>query len=338
MRVLVTGGTGFTGTALVRRLLADGHSVVALDYKEGIASNQLRERGAEVVIGSVTDKEAVRAAVRGAEVVHHLAAAFRELDVSEQHYHDVNVGGTRNVLEAAVEAGVRKVVYCSTCGVHGNIANPPADEQAPIEPADYYQRTKYEAEPLVRAFAARGLRATILRPAAIYGPGDPERFFMIFKRVAKGTFPMFGSGKTLYHPLYVDNLVDAFVAAMDPDAGNGEAYLIADEHYVEIEELVKAVARALGVDVAVPHYPLWPLVAAGHVCEKVCRPFGIAPPIFPRRVDWYRQNRAFDISKARRDLGYAPRVGLDEGLLRTAQWYRSEGYLPGVNAVPAEAR
>jgi nucleoside-diphosphate-sugar epimerase len=335
MKVLVTGGTGFTGTALVRRLLADGHSVVVLDYKEGLAANELKRRGAEIVLGSVTSRDVVARAMQGVDVVHHLAAAFRELNVPEKHYYDVNVEGTRNVLTAAARAGVQKVVYCSTCGVHGNIDDPPAAEDAPIQPADYYQQTKYEAEPFVREWNRRGLRTTILRPAAIYGPGDPERFFMIFKRVARGVFPMFGSGKTLYHPLYIDNLVDAFVAAMRPDVGNGEAYLIADEQYVEIEELVKAVAAVLGVNVSIPHYPLLPLIVAGHVCETLCKPLGVTPPIFPRRVDWYRQNRAFDIRKAKRDLGYKPAVGLSEGLARTASWYRAEGYLPV--AAPAHA-
>jgi 2-alkyl-3-oxoalkanoate reductase len=327
MRVLVTGGTGFTGKALVRRLLEQGHEVVALDYKEGLKTQELRDWGAEVVLGSVTDPEVVRRAVDGAEVVHHLAAAFREMNVPDRHYQEVNVGGTRNVLEAAREAGVRRFVYCSTCGVHGNVDHPPGGEDAPIQPADYYQRTKYEAEPIVREFHERGLPSVILRPAAIYGPGDPERFLLIFRRVASGTFPMFGSGRTLYHPLYVDNLVDAFVAAMADGAGDGEAYLIADEEYVAIEELVRRVARSLGVEVRVPHFPVWPVVAAGHVVEKVCRPFGITPPIFPRRVDWYRQNRAFRIDKAKRDLGWTPRVGLDEGLCRTAEWYRQEGFL-----------
>jgi nucleoside-diphosphate-sugar epimerase len=158
---------------------------------------------------------------------------------------------------------------------------------------------------------------------------------MIFKRVTRGIFPMFGDGKTFYHPLYIDNLVDAFVAAMQLDVGNGEAYLIADEHYVEIERLVHAVAAALGVTVEIPHYPLWPLVAAGYACEAICKPFGVTPPIFPRRVDWYRQNRAFDIRKAKRDLGYRPLVSLDEGLARTAKWYRDEGYLPLPDVAPA---
>jgi nucleoside-diphosphate-sugar epimerase len=161
---------------------------------------------------------------------------------------------------------------------------------------------------------------------------------MIFKRVARGVFPMFGDGKTLYHPLYIDNLVDAFMAAMRPDVGNGEAYLIADESYIEIEQLVKAVAAAIGVNVQIPHYPLAPLIVAGHVCEQLCKPFGVTPPIFPRRVDWYRQNRAFDITKAKRDLGYKPLIGLGEGLARTASWYRAEGYLPLPTAAAASVR
>jgi nucleoside-diphosphate-sugar epimerase len=327
MRVLVTGGTGFTGTALVHRLLNDGHSVLALDYKEGLQCDALRSRGAEVVIGSVTDPAAVRRSMKGVELVFHLAAAFRELNVPNSFYDEVNVGGTRIVLDAAQAEGVRKFIYCSTCGVHGNVAHPPADEDAPIQPADYYQRTKYEAEPLVKRASGRTMETVILRPAAIYGPGDPERFFMIFKRVAKGSFPMFGSGRTLYHPLYIDNLVDAFVLCIPSGVGTGREYLIADERYYPIEEIVRAVARALEVPVRIPHYPVWPVVAVGHVVEKVCRPIGVTPPIFPRRVDWYRQNRAFDIARARQELGYRPPVALDEGLRRTGAWYRQMGYL-----------
>jgi nucleoside-diphosphate-sugar epimerase len=326
MKILVTGGTGFTGTALVQRLLKEGHSVVALDYKEGLQCDVLRSHGAEVLIGSVTDAAAVERSMKGVEFVFHLAAAFRELNVPNSFYDEVNVEGTRIVLHAARRAGVRKFVYCSTCGVHGNVDHPPADEDAPIRPADYYQRTKYEAEPLVKREAGE-MEVVILRPAAIYGPGDPERFFMIFKRVAKGTFPMFGSGRTLYHPLYIDNLVDAFLLCMPPGVGNGREYLIADEKYYPIEEIVRAASRALDVPVRIPHYPVLPVVALGHVIEKFCRPFGLTPPIFPRRVDWYRQNRAFDISRARRELGYRPRIELDQGLRLTGAWYREMGYL-----------
>jgi len=327
MKILVTGGTGFTGKALVRRLLDDGHQVVALDFQEGLKTQELRDWGAEVVIGTVTDKEVVDRCMTGVEVVHHLAAAFRQLNVPNSYYWDVNVEGTRNVLEAARRENVKKFVYCSTCGVHGNVDNPPGNEESPINAADYYQQTKYEAEPIVKEYQQKGMETTILRPAAIYGPGDPERFFMIFKRVNKGMFPMFGNGKTLYHPLYIDHLVDAHVLAQQPGKGVGEAYLIADEEYIEIETLVQKTAAALQVDVKIPHFPVTPVIIVGHICEKVCKPFKITPPIFPRRVDWYRQNRAFSIDKAKRDLGYAPHISIDEGLRRTAAWYREEGYL-----------
>ena len=327
MKILVTGGTGFTGKALVRRLLDDGHNVIALDYKEGLKTQELREWGAKIIIGSVTDPNVVHKCMPGVEIVHHLAAAFREMNVPDSYYDEVNVEGTRVVLDAAHREGVKKFVYCSTCGVHGNCDNPPAAEDAPIQPADYYQRTKYEAEPIVLEYYKKGLPATILRPAAIYGPGDPERFLMIFRRVSRGLFPMFGNGKTLYHPLYIDNLVDALVLSMDVDKGLGEAYLIADEEYVEIEDLVRRTARAMNTKVRIPHFPVMPVVALGHVIEKLCKPFGVTPPIFPRRVDWYRQNRAFDIRKATRDLGYAPRVLLDDGLRRTAVWYQDNGYI-----------
>ncbi|MGH8579150.1 MAG: NAD-dependent epimerase/dehydratase family protein [Gammaproteobacteria bacterium] len=327
MKVLVTGGTGFTGKALVRRLLDEGYQVVALDYKEGLKTEELRQWGAEVVIGSVTDRSVVERCMDGVDYVQHLAAAFRELNVANNYYYDVNVNGTRIVLDAASQQGVKKFIYCSTCGVHGNIDNPPGGEDAPIQPADYYQQTKYEAEPIVREYFNKGMKTVILRPAAIYGPGDPERFFMIFKRCANGVFPMFGGGKTYYHPLYIDNLVDALMLAMEEGKGDGEAFLIADEDYCEIEELVKRVGKALGITVRIPHYPVMPLVVAGHLFETVCKPFRITPPIFPRRVDWYRQNRAFDIRKAKQQLGYVPRIGLDEGLKRTAEWYKQEGLL-----------
>jgi 2-alkyl-3-oxoalkanoate reductase len=200
MKVMVTGGTGFTGTALVKRLLDEGHQVVALDYKEGVKPQELRARGAEVVIGSVTDRDLVRRCMAGVDVVQHLAAAFRELNVPESHYDEVNVGGTRNVLEEAAKAGVKKFIYCSTCGVHGNVENPPGDENAPIVPADYYQRTKYQAEPMVLDFNRQGLPALIIRPAAIYGPGDPERFWMIFKRVKKGYSPCSATARPFITP------------------------------------------------------------------------------------------------------------------------------------------
>jgi len=327
MKILVTGGTGFTGSTLTRRLLEQGHQVAVLDNQPGYFFDELKSLGAEITIGSVSDRDAVREVMRGCEIVHHVAAAFRLVNLPKQVYWDVNVEGTRYLMDAALDYGVRKFINCSTCGVHGDVKNGPADEQFPIAPEDYYQYTKYEAEKIVPAFVDRGLKVVTLRPTAIYGPGDPERFLMLFRRVNKGKFLMFGSGEAHYHPLYIDNLVDAFELAASYGKGAGETYLIGDEHHYSLNELVKAIAEALGVHLRLTHLPFWPLWTAAAACEMVYKPLPKEPPLFRRRVDWFRQNRAFSIDKAKQELGYLPNVDLKTGLAATAKWYREHGYL-----------
>ncbi len=326
MKVCVTGGTGFTGAALVERLIDLGHEVSVLDKNPGIALDKLKQKGADILLGSVTNRQEVSKSVAGCEVVFHVAAAFRELNVPDSVYYEANVEATRIVAEESINAGARKLVYCSTQGVHGHIDQVPGNEDSPIEPEDYYQQTKYEGELALEQYKDK-IEYCTLRPTAIYGPGDPARFLMIYKRVNKGKFMMFGDGETFYHPLYIDNLVDAFILSMEPKVGAYQEYIIGDEEYLSIKELVKRVGQALDVNVKVPHYPILPLIIAGHICERVCKPFGISPPIFPRRVDWFRQVRAFSIDKAKKDLGYIPKIGIDEGLKRTAVWYKKEGYI-----------
>jgi nucleoside-diphosphate-sugar epimerase len=327
MKVLVTGGTGFTGSHLVRRLLGRGHTVRVLDHAPGLFHDELSELGAEVWLGSVTDAALVGRAVEGCENVHHLAAAFRKINLPKQSYWQVNVEGTRNVCAASLAAGVRKVVYCSTQGVHGDVKNPPGNEDSPIAPEDYYQFTKFEGERVVLEHVEKGLDAAILRPTAIYGPGDPGRFLLIFRQVTKGRFYMFSNGKAFYHPLYIDNLVDAFELAAATPGSRGRAYLIADERYCTIEELVRGAADALGAPIQMIKLPFRPLWLAAAACEAICTPLGIEPPLFRRRVDWFRQNRAFTIARARSELGYDPKVDLPSGLALTARWYRENKYL-----------
>ena len=164
--------------------------------------------------------------------------------------------GTRNVLEAALAAGVWKFVYCSTCGVHGNVDHPPANEDAPIQPADYYQRTKYEAEPIVKQLGAGRMETVILRPAAIYGPGDPERFFMIFKRVARGTLPDVRQRPDALSPALHRQSGRRLHAV--PRAGRratGANTSSPTSTTIPIEEIVKAVGRALDVNAAHPPLP-----------------------------------------------------------------------------------
>ncbi|HEX2906315.1 MAG TPA: NAD(P)-dependent oxidoreductase [Phototrophicaceae bacterium] len=326
-RIFVTGGTGFTGSHLVKRLLQRGHEVVTVDNQKGMFYDELVKLGAQVTIGSVTDRDLMFKLTEGCDTVHHLAAAFRAINLPKEMYWNINVEGTRHLLDAAMQYNVKKFVYCSTCGVHGNVQQPPAAETAPITPADYYQYTKYEGEKVAQDYIQKGLDVTILRPAAIYGPGDPERWVMLFKHAARGRFFMFGSGKATYHPLYIENLVDAFELAAEKEAARGQTYLIADECYYTLNDLVRTVGDVLNLKVQITHLPFWPLWTVALATEIACLPFRISPPIFRRRVDWYRQNRAFDISKAKRELGYNPRIDLKTGLTQTAQWYRQHQYI-----------
>ena len=326
-RVLVTGGTGFTGSHLVRRLISRGHEVLVLDNKKGLVHDELINLGAEITLGSITDHDLVHRLTKGCDIVHHLAAAFREINVTQSHYWQVNVNGTRDLLEAAAKHGVERFIYCSTCGVHGDVKNPPAGEKSPIAPADYYQLTKYEGEKIVEQYAQQGLKVSILRPAAIYGPGDPERWLMLFKRVASGRFLMFGNGKATYHPLYIDNLIDAFELAAENDQAIGQTYLIADEKYYQLDDLVRELGFALGVNPRIIHLPFTPLWVAALITELVYKPLRGNPPLFRRRVDWFRQNRAFDISKARAELGFQPKIDLQTGVKRTVDWYQEKGYM-----------
>ncbi len=327
MKLLVTGGTGFTGSRLVEYLIGKGHDVTALDNQKGILYDDLVKKGANIILGSVTDREAVKKSLDGIEGVFHLAASFRQINAPKKTYWDVNVEGTRIICEEAIKKPLKKFVYCSTQGVHGDIKNPPGDEDSPIEPVDYYQYSKYEGEKVVKEFTAKGLKSVIIRPTAIYGPGDPERFFYLFRFAKKSKFYMFGNGKALYHPVYIDNLNDGFYAAFESDKKDAEVYLIADEEYFTIKELVKKIGQAMGKEVKFIQLPFLPLYVAACLCEFICMPFKIPPPLFRRRVDWYRQNRAFKIDKARRELNYNPEVGIKEGLKQTAKWYKDNNYL-----------
>ncbi len=327
MRVLVTGGTGFTGSHLVKRLIDKGDTVMVIDYQKGLFYDEIKSRGAIIELGGVTNNDLVEKTVKDCEVVYHLAAAFRQLNVPQQYYWDVNVEGTRNLLKAAYRHRVRKFVNCSTQGVHGHIENPPGNEQSPIAPEDYYQLTKYEGEKVVREYIDRGLDAVTIRPTAIYGPGDPARFLILFRLVKRGSFLMFGDGDTFYHPVYIDNLIDAFELAANGNATIGETYLIGDEHYYSLNELVQNIAKAMDTGVSIRHLPFWPLWTAAWACEMICKPIRLTPPLFRRRVDWFKQTRAFNISKAKKDLGYQPAVDLETGLRRTAQWYKENHYL-----------
>jgi nucleoside-diphosphate-sugar epimerase len=222
---------------------------------------------------------------------------------------------------------VRRVVHCSTVGVHGDVEHPPADEEAPLRPGDIYQATKLEGEEVARSAGQRlNVEVTIVRPTGIYGPGD-RRLLKLFRGVARRRLPMLGKGEIFYHLTYIDDLVEGFRLCGEHPAAANRTYILAGPEVTTLKELTALIAQAAGVVPPRLHLPVWPFWIAGAACEAVCVPFGIEPPLYRRRVDFYTKSRSFDISRARREIGYAPRVALQEGISRTLAWYRDHDWL-----------
>ena len=326
MPVLVTGAAGFTGGHLARMLAARGDTVRAM-VRQPARAAELSALGVEVVPGDLRERSAVESAMRGVEVVYHVAALYREAGLPEREYFAVNAGAVGDLIEAAAAAGARRLVHCSTVGVHGDVERPPADEDAPFRPGDVYQRSKVEGERVAREAAARtGLEVVIARPTGIYGPGD-RRLLKLFRGVARRQFLFLGSGDIFYHLTYIADLVEGFRLCADTPAAAGRTYILAGGEVTTLVALVRIIAEEAGVPPPRLHLPVWPFWAAGVVCEAVCAPLRIAPPIYRRRVDFFTKSRAFEIGRARRELGYAPRVGLREGIRRTLAWYRQQGWI-----------
>jgi len=167
-----------------------------------------------------------------------------------------------------------------------------------------------------------------VRPTSVYGPGDTRGWLQLYRMVARGWFLMLGDGETLNHPAYVENLVDLFELAATVPEARGRAYLAGDEYPVTLTELVRSVGMAIGADVRILRWPWYSLaLACAAGMERVSKAIGVKPPVFRRRLSWFKTNRAFRIDRAREELGYRPRVSLRDGLARTAAWYRSSGYL-----------
>lgn len=325
-RVLITGGLGFLGSALVTEFAASGFDLQIFNRQGRRAAGFVHHAGHPVHWGDIRDSGAVDRAVEGMDIVVHTVSNFREVRTDRDAY-PINVGGTDNLLNACARHRVKRVVLCSTIGVHGNVARVPATEESPFNPGDIYQETKVEVERRARAFEReQDLPVCILRPASIYGPGD-LRMLKLFRMIQRRRFVMLGRGEANFHPAYIDDVARAFVlAAVHPQAA-GETFIIGGEEYLPLRKLVEAVARHLQVPPPGIRIPLAPVEFLARVCEAACRPLNLEPPLHHRRMSFFRNNRGFTIARAKRLLGFEPRVNLAEGLERTIAWYEARGLL-----------
>jgi nucleoside-diphosphate-sugar epimerase len=325
-KVLVSGASGFTGSHLCERLVKEGYTVRGLVRDPSRAAG-LQCAGVEVVAGDLRDARSLCRAVQGSSVVYHVAAEFRHDNLSRKEMMAVNVEGTRNMLEAAVQEGVERFIHCSTIGVHGDIKNPPADEDAPYAPGDIYQESKLEAERVVTGYIVKQrLPIVIFRPGGIYGPKD-LRFLKLIKAIRNRRFLMLGSGKPLYQMIYINDLIDGILLCGTQRNALGNVYILTGNESVTLNQLVRTIAEVVGVPSPRLRFPVSPVYAAGFLCELICKPLGINPPLYRRRVDFFRKSRCFSIAKARRELGFNPKTNLRTGIRLTVDWYEKHAHL-----------
>ncbi|MFP4082916.1 MAG: NAD-dependent epimerase/dehydratase family protein [Candidatus Aminicenantes bacterium] len=325
-KALVTGASGFTGYYMVKNLIAHGYHVRVF-VRPASKINKLKPLSISISTGDIRSEKDLEMAMTDVDIVFHIAALYRAANLPDSEYWAVNALGTKNVLNAALKKNVKRVVHCSTVGVHGHIETPPGDENSPFNPGDIYQKSKAEGEKIAFSYyREKGLPVTVVRPTGIYGPGD-LRMLKMYRLIQNRKFIIFGSGKTLYHLTYITDTVEGFRLAGENSKAVGQAYIIGGDEYITLNQFTQTIAKELGVPAPSIHLPVLPLYLTSFIVEKICVALRIQPPIFRRRLDIFYKNRAFDCSKAKRELGYKPEVGCVEGIHKTAKWYIENGLL-----------
>jgi len=326
VRVLVTGAAGFIGGHLANALVKKGYEVRCLVRKTSNV-DYLKKLGVELFYGDIRGPDSLEKALSNVDVVYHLAGILGRWGVSDKAYWDVHVKGTQNLLDACVRQNVKRFIHCSSAGVVGPVSNPPADESYPYSPSNIYEKTKAEAEKLVLQYHSdKGLPVTVLRPEFVYGPGDMH-VLPLFRAIRKRRFPIIGKGESLLHPTYVGDVIQAFLLCLDNDKAIGEIYFIAGEAPITVKELVAIIAEELNVPTPRVCIPQWLSYAGAGFMEMITRLLRLKEPLLTcSQVKFFTQHRAFDTSKAKRDVGYQP-VQLRQGLRQTIHWYQQNGYL-----------
>jgi dihydroflavonol-4-reductase len=336
-RVLVTGATGFTGSVLVRRLVDRGVKVAAI-ARATSNTDTLRDLPVEWFQGDIWDPQLVKAAMSGVRYVFHLATPYREA-ATEDTFRNVHVTSTQLLArEALQQPGFRRFVHVSTIGVHGHIENPPADENYPMGPGDDYQKTKVEGELWIREFGREsGLPFVVVRPAAIYGPGD-RRLFKVFKLAAGKWVPAVGGGNHLYHLIHVEDLARFFVHAATHPRAEGDVFICGSPKAISYREMITIIGEYYRVKLRFVPIPAMPLFLLADVCEFLLPKVGISPPIYRRRVAFFTKDRSFDTRKMTEVLGFRNEYSDRRGLRETAHWYAAQGWLPNLrtSALPLE--
>ena len=326
MDCLITGATGFVGQHLVWALLARGDRVriLALPSED---TSRLEQAQVCIYRGDVRQPETLIEPMGGVDTVFHLAASHG-LWRPKQEYFDVNVTGTENVCRAVLATGVRRLIHMSSCSVYDMGLGRPAEETFPIKPIpDYYTITKAESDRLVQRFIAQErLPAVIARPGTMFGPGDRVNFARLADRLREGRAIIIGSGRNALPLVYVTDAVAGLLLAARHEGAVGQIYNLANDQPLTQKQVWQAIAMEIGAKPPRLHVPYHVLYAVAFLAERAVSSDN--PKQQPRvtrfGVRLFGSDNRIAIDKARRELGYAPRVSVREGIHLAAKWYLQE--------------
>ena len=317
--ILVTGATGAVGPRVVSACRAAGFSVRTLS--RNVAAATILPPEVDVRVGDVCDLATVRSAVAGVDAVVHLAALLHQFDSApdlESQFQRVNVGGTENVVQAAIAEGVRRLVFLSTIAVYGPSSGRLLDERVTPQPDTGYGRTKLAAEQLVLSATSGGRRiGTVLRAAATYGPRVKGNYRRLAVAIARRRYVALGRNlnrRTLVHDR---DLAQAIVLGAEHPAAAGAMFNVTDGRVHTLDEIVNAIHGALGRRPSRAHVPIALARAGALLCEGTFRVAGRRPPLSRALLDKYIEDVAVDGTLIQRTLGFAPAIGLTEGWRET---------------------
>lgn len=328
MRYLITGATGFIGPYLIRRLTAMGHTCRCL-IRSGSNTESLNGFDVEFVTGDITDEKTLGNIAEGMDCLVHMATLghMSNFTVSEAQFDTVNVRGTVNVMKAALEAGVKKIVHCSTVAAMGICPDIPATEESACYPHHPYGRSKLRAEKeVLRMVKEDSLPAVIIRFSMVYGPGDRRDMLKLVRMAKKGLFPGVGKRPKLTPLIHAGDAVGGIMAAAEKGK-IGEVYLITNPRSEPFDHIRKIIQEALGVHRMNLYIPEWAALAAASVVEKTFSLMGKTPPVSRKNIESTLADRVFSIEKAKRELGFNPGIDPYDGIKETVAWYREKGWL-----------
>ena len=326
LKILITGGTGFVGRYLVNELISRGNFCRLLIRRKSDTEWLFNKDQFELWPGDIIHPETLKGIAKGMDYVYHLAAVGHVSAISKDAYENfirVNVGGTKNLIIECSGFNIKKFVQFSSTAAMGLIKKELVDERDAPQPVTPYQKSKLESEKVALSLGRKhNVPAVVIRPCMIYGINGRGEFLKICRLMSRGLFPRVGFGRNLTPLVHVSDVVQGAIKAAEK--GNpGEVYLLSSEHSIELSNLRSIVMKALGKKALYPYVPVWAMFFVAWCFENLARLTGKAPVVTRRNIASTVWDREFSIEKAKRDLGYNPQIGFQEGITETVGWFKS---------------